>query len=180
MKLSINYSWIQRVSLFLAVLVYLHTEISEPLLLGPQVFISLFLALLHVVLWGFGSSEISVAIRRYLGPTLLASLLSVPLVIPIYKWQNTLTKRRADTIIQQLEKYQNKEGHYPESLTQLKPGYLTKLPRTAKGLLFQRPFRYSEIADNSRTAHSFWLGYDSGAFVEIVYDGLYGKWYIND
>ncbi|WP_133273079.1 hypothetical protein [Hymenobacter radiodurans] len=180
MKLSISRSALRTTGLFLAVLLYLHTEISEPLLFILQVPISAGLLLIYVILWGFGSGEVARMWRHYLGPALVAFLLSLPLMLPIYRWQNTITKRRADTIIHQVYAYQKQYGCYPNSLAQLVPRHLDKIPSTAQGLLYTRPFTYTISAANPPLNHNFWLGYYSGALVQVTYNSKTKQWHSED
>lgn len=166
-------------------MVCLHAQASEPILLGIQWFLSLFALLLSVILWGFGSSEIAVKLRKILGAVIVATFLSVPLMMAIYRWQNALTKRRADTVIHQVYDYQKQHGHYPESLEQLVPRQLTKVPATAKGLLYGRPFIYKTYYDQSNSANvlagqGYSLRYYSGAMVEASYDSESRKWHYDD
>jgi hypothetical protein len=158
----------------------LHMQASEPLLLGLQVFLSLLALLLYVILWGFGSSEIAIKLRRFVGAAVAATFLSVPLMMAIYGWQNYLTERRADTIIQQVNIYHKQHGHYPESLEKLVPRQLPKVPSTAKGLLQGRPFTYSVSKANDPRGHSFWLGYYLGAMGEAMYSSRSREWHYDD
>ncbi|SMC00232.1 hypothetical protein SAMN00120144_1662 [Hymenobacter roseosalivarius DSM 11622] len=164
----------------LAIMLCLHTQASEPLLSGIQWFLSLFALVLYVLLWGFGSSEIAVMLRRFLGAAVVATFLSVSFMIPIYRWQNALTKRQADTVIQQVYAYQKQHGHYPESLEQLVPRHLDKIPSTAQGLLHTRSFTYTVSAAKEPLGHMFWLRYYSGALVDVTYNSKPRQWHAED
>lgn len=163
----------------------LHAQASEAILLGIQWFLSLFGLLLYVFLWGFGSSEIAVQLRRFLGAAVVATFLSVPLMVAIYRWQDTLTQRRAATLIQQIDTFQKQHGHYPESLEELVPRQLPKVPATAHGLLYGRPFSYKTYYDQSESAtalagQGYALRYYLGTLVEASYNSGSRKWHYDD
>ncbi|QIL74531.1 hypothetical protein [Hymenobacter sp. HDW8] len=106
-------------------------------------------------------------------------------MIPVWQWQDTTTKRRADTIIQQLTIYQKQHGHYPDSLEQLVPQQLTKVPSTAKGLLHGRPFIYKihfhqPDSANALANQNYSIQYYSGTMVEASYDSRSRKWHYDD
>jgi hypothetical protein len=70
-----------------------------------------------------------------------AAIVSIPLLIPIWSLQSQLTHRRAERIISALAAYKQQRGRYPDSLAQLAPRYLPRVPSTAEGLLQPQPFR---------------------------------------
>lgn len=106
-------------------------------------------------------------------------------MMPIHICQNAITKRRADTIIQQVNVYQKQHGHYPESLEQLVPRQLTKVPSTAKGLLQGRPFIYETYfhqpdSANALAGQNYYIRYYSGAMVTASYDSRSREWHYDD
>lgn len=171
--------------LVLAVLLYVHTEASEPLLLMLQLFVALILLFVYFMIPVFWISDTSALIRRILGSAAVASFLSFPIMIPLWQWQNTTTERRADTIIQQVYAYQKQHGRYPDSLAQLVPEYLPRVPSTAEGLLFPptfqyHPFEYQLDSAELQADQHFSLQYYPGAMIEASYGSRSREWHYDD
>ncbi len=185
MKVSISRSSLLNAGLLLVLLLYLHAEASEPLLMMLQLFASLILLFVYFLIPVFWISNASVITHGIIGSATVASFLSFPIILPIWSWQSTITERRADTIIQQITIYQKQYGHYPESLEQLVPRQLTKVPSTAKGLLQGRPFIYKTYfhqpdSANALAGQNYSLEYYSGAMVTASYDSKSREWHYDD
>ncbi|HEX8350675.1 MAG TPA: hypothetical protein VF598_11995 [Hymenobacter sp.] len=106
-------------------------------------------------------------------------------MLPIWSWQDHLTERRASMIINQLEAYHKRQGHYPDSLAQLVPQYLPKVPATAKGLVRPLPFQYS-TGEYKASIHptgredEFALGYHIGMMVDATYNSSTHQWVFHE
>ena len=164
-------------------LLYLYTEISEPLLMIPQLLATLVLLFLYFIILVFWPSDVST--RKGMGSVVVVSLLSFFIMITIWRWQNSITKRRADIIIQQVYSYQKQHGHYPDSLAQLVPKYLAKVSSTAEGLFLPPPFRYRTFehqlnSSRSQTVQHFSLHYYPGSMVEATYSSRSQQWHYDD
>ncbi|KUG07637.1 hypothetical protein ASU33_15005 [Solirubrum puertoriconensis] len=131
-------------------------------------------------------SRYSLAIRRLFWPLLSALFMSIPLMLPIWSVQSYITKQRANLIIDRLESFRGKHGHYPNSLALLVPAYLPKVPSTAEGLIKGRPFDYRVTQDSSLPAQqktpaaNFSLGYYNGSMVTVTYNSTTNKWHSED
>ncbi|GAB2479450.1 hypothetical protein GCM10011375_17260 [Hymenobacter qilianensis] len=106
-------------------------------------------------------------------------------MIPIWSWQDHLTHRRADTIIQQVNIYQKKHGRYPGALEQLVPRQLKKVPSTPMGLLKGRPFVYTTYylqpdSTDALAVQNYSLRYYAGIMVEASYDSRSREWHYDD
>ncbi|KAA9339696.1 hypothetical protein F0P96_03515 [Hymenobacter busanensis] len=177
MKLSVRRSSVRFFVLLLAGLLVVQTAGSEPLLLMLQLLAT---AAMPVVYIGLELSlrKPQTKVRRLLVPTVAASLLSIPLMMLVWDWQDTRTQQHAHAIIQGLENYKRQQGHYPDSLPQLVPRFLPRLPVTSQGLINPPAFQYS--TDTARAPQAFWLQYYAGAMVEASYSSRSNQWSYED
>ncbi|GAB3825390.1 hypothetical protein [Hymenobacter jeollabukensis] len=118
-------------------------------------------------------------LRAYLRATTAALALAVVLPFVLAGWQADVSRRRAATLIQSLEQYRTRQGHYPDSLAQLVPTYLPAEPHTAYALGQYTFYYHSDAADTSR-AGGYQLGYDEGLMVQSFYHGPGGRWHSDD
>lgn len=129
---------------------------------------------------GLGHVTLLPANRR---PYWLVGIAVLALQVPVYqllhRWQNNTSKQRAATLIGALAAYQQEQHHYPDSLIQLVPRYLPKVPVTGFGMLSPAPFLYysSRITGDST---SYGLSYGTGALVDATYDSHTRRWTYDD
>ncbi|RAK69873.1 hypothetical protein [Hymenobacter edaphi] len=118
-------------------------------------------------------------LRAYLLTTTAVLALAVVLPFVLAGWQADVSRRRATALIQVLEQYRARQGHYPDSLAQLVPAYLPAEPRTAYAL-GQYTFYYRPDAADTARADGYQLGYDEGLLVQSFYHGPAGSWHSDD
>ena len=150
-----------------------------------QLFASLVLLFVYFMIPVFWVSDTSMLVRRIFGSAAVASFLSFPVMIPVWSWQSTITERRAARITQQLYAYQKHHGHYPESLEQLVPQQLAKVPPTAQGLLLPGHFQYKTYyyqadSTDALAGQQFLLSYYAGAMTEAIYSSERRTWHYDD
>lgn len=67
------------------------------------------------------------------------------LVVPVSDFSRQYAIKRTEPLINAIENYKTKEGHYPETITDLQPAYLHKVPRPA--IMGSEQFEYERTAD---------------------------------
>ncbi|WP_400191086.1 hypothetical protein [Hymenobacter sp. B81] len=163
----------------LALLLLLHTEYSEPLLLVFPLGGALVLGGVYLG-WHFSLRSFPTTAKSILRAMMAAGVLSYPLMIPIWDWQNDATRRRAEVIIQSLEAYEKQRGRYPDSLAQLVPRYLPIVPPTARSLSGWDQYNYRLIPDFTQPykepTDAYWLSYSVGLWVTAEYDSNTRQW----
>jgi hypothetical protein len=104
-----------------------------------------------------------------------AVLLSLPFVLAIVaiRHQSFQAYLVGDTVVEALEKYRAQFGRYPESLRELVPDNIAKLPSVRRGLFRSADFEYEAVANAfelsvrlggdvcRRTAESRWSCYSA-------------------
>ncbi|RSK33290.1 hypothetical protein [Hymenobacter metallilatus] len=113
--------------------------------------------------------------RQYWLITAAALLLQLPLYLLVQQWQNRISQRRAGVIIRALATYHRTQQQFPDSLAQLTPRYLPRLPTTAYGIVTPAPFQYYSPALTNDSA-TYQLGYGMGLFVQAFYSSSTGQW----
>lgn len=73
-----------------------------------------------------------------------AFLLLPAAVIGTNRWNESLARRRADGVIAACRSFHQSQGRWPDTLEQLVPGYLPRIPAAKVGLSFNR-FEYSAV-----------------------------------
>ncbi|MCR5886319.1 hypothetical protein LRS06_00740 [Hymenobacter sp. J193] len=108
-----------------------------------------------------------------------AMALQLPLFPLIHHWQESISQRRAATIIQALEAYRHDQQQLPDSLEQLTPRYLSRLPSTGFGTFTHAPFFYYSpgLTEDST---QYMLGYGVGLFGQATYDNHSRRWHYDD
>ncbi|MET4105019.1 hypothetical protein [Hymenobacter sp. UYP22] len=172
----------------LALLFLLQLETSTWLF--PPIPLLGFLALLAVVVRGvaalialpLGVSHVtllSATRRQYWLVGIAVLALQVPEYQLLHQWQNHTSKQRAATLIGALAAYHQEQHHYPDSLMQLVPRYLPKVPVTGFGTLSPAPFLYysSRITADST---SYGLSYATGMLVDATYNSHTRRWTYDD
>jgi hypothetical protein len=103
-----------------------------------------------------------------------SAFIAFGLLKPIHKQQKAITDQRAERIISSLEEYKSTHGFYPDSLNELAPEYLEKIPSTAFGLLGGK-FNYFK-----KSADHFGIGFDATFFMDYTYSSKSKKWVAHD
>jgi hypothetical protein len=67
--------------------------------------------------------------------------------IPVNILKSNMSKTNALPIIDAIEKYKIQKGSYPQNLRYLVPDYLSDIPKSKMGLIFQNSYSYS-VDDN--------------------------------
>jgi len=112
---------------------------------------------------------------RYL---MLAVTIFSALILSRYahKTQYVQSKDDGNRIISALDEYKKEKGHYPKSLTDLKPDILKSIPEPSIGFFKSHDYQYYKYKDHNR----YILGFKFIAFLDSIYDSKTGKWVLKD
>ena len=165
-------------------LLIFHAEINELMLVLMQLGVAFSCMVLYVILELLLPDSFKASLRIVCWSVLTAAVLSLPLIVGIWNIQDATSHNRGEHIVRQLEAYHAHEGRYPDSLTQLVPRYLPKVPSTATSLFTQRPYNYRLSPEPKDAAKqrpdAYWLNYYVGSWTSATYSSLERRWTYTD
>jgi type II secretory pathway pseudopilin PulG len=163
----------------LVLLVLFQAEFADWVLVWVPLLVTGLLCLLALGAYLVFSTK-AVPFARWVVTALLASAASVPLALVIGSQQDRLTQKRSARLITALDSYRQQHGRFPDSLAQLGPRYLPRVPTTALGLWRPRPFQYAPWPDSLAGAAAYSLGYRSSTQFEVRYSSPDRRWVYYD
>jgi hypothetical protein len=128
--------------------------------------IMIFTVPIFFILWLLKVEKImKIPVKGYAIPLMTAVLLSFFCSVGIIKYQRTATIECSAVLINALEKYRNDNSSYPADLNELKPQFISEIPKTKMGW-FNTDFDYT--ADNN--LKEFKLGFKYIAMLRCFYN----------
>ncbi|WP_020568631.1 hypothetical protein [Neolewinella persica] len=121
-------------------------EITGPECLATHLFQMSILALLFSL---FTKKEARSKIQKRSSIIIIQTVLAMVIENKIGDYQYEKTKENLEEICLALEAYKTKEGKYPQTLKDLKPTFLRKIPKSGFGL-FDSEIKY-ELIQNGKT-----------------------------
>jgi hypothetical protein len=124
------------------------------------------------ILWLLKVEKIKkIPVKGYAVPLMTAILLSFFASVGIIKYQRTATIERSTVLINALEKYRSDKSSYPTNLEELKPQFISEIPKTKMGW-FSGYFDYT--AENNMREYK--LGFKYIAMLKCCYDSEKKSW----
>lgn len=139
---------------------------------------------LYILLELVSPARFQPSLRLICWSLLTAAVVSLPLLLVVWNAQEQISRKRGENIVEQLEAYHQQQGRYPDSLAQLVPRYLPKLPSTAQSLTGWRRYDYYLLPDlqnmKSQQHDAYWLSYYTGMWTTANYSSLDRRWRYTD
>lgn len=87
---------------------------------------------------------------------LVAFLVHMSLVVPVSQYSRNYVIKKTESLISAIETYKIQKGQYPESISDLQPNYLSKIPRPA--IMGSMEYQYEKIGETYNLSFQQQLG----------------------